>query len=106
MTNFTAVLKNMIPFSEFNRGQAGKIFDEVKNDGAKIVVKNNKPECVLVSVDDYIKMVDEINDNRALLMAADRMSDFSGNIKDTFSQEEVEQLLGIDTSNYEEVEIE
>lgn len=96
MTNFTAVLKNMIPFSKFNRGQAGKIFDEVKN---------NKPECVLVSVNDYIKMVDEINDNRALLMAADRMSDFSGNIKDTFSQEEVEQLLGIDISNYEEVEI-
>lgn len=30
MTNFTTVLKNMIPFSEFNRGQAGKIFDEVK----------------------------------------------------------------------------
>lgn len=106
MTNFTTVLKNMIPFSEFNRGQAGKIFDEVKNNGAKIVVKNNKPECVLVSVNDYIKMVDEINDNRALLMAADRMSDFSENIKDTFSQEEVEQLLGIDISNYEEVEIE
>lgn len=51
-------------------------------------------------------MVDEINDNRALLMAADRMSDFSENIKDTFSQGEVEQLLGIDISNYEEVEIE
>ena len=51
-------------------------------------------------------MVDEIKDNRALLMDADRMSDFSGNIKDTFSQEEVEQLLGIDISNYEEVEIE
>ena len=106
MTNFTTVLKNMIPFFEFNRGQAGKIFDEVKNNGAKIVVKNNKPECVLVSVNDYIKMVDEINDNRALLMATDRMSDFSENIKDTFSQEEVEQLLGIDISNYEEVEIE
>ena len=51
-------------------------------------------------------MVDEINDNRVLLMAADRMSDFSENIKDTFSQGEVEQLLGIDISNYEEVEIE
>ena len=106
MTNFGAILKNMIPFSEFNRGQAGKIFEEVKNDGAKIVVKNNKPECVLISVDDYMKMVDEINDNRALLMAVDRMSDFDGDLQKTLSQEEVEQMLGVDTSDYEEVEIE
>lgn len=106
MTNFGAALKNMVSFSEFNRGQAGKIFDEVKNDGTKIVVKNNNPECVLISVNEYIKMVDEINDMRALLLAVDRMSDFDGEIKDTFSHEEIKKLLGVNTDDCEEVEIE
>lgn len=106
MTNYGGALKNMVSFSEFNRGQAGKIFDEVKSVGTKIVVKNNNPECVLISVEDYIKMVDEINDMRALLMAVYRMSDFDGNLKDTFTQEEVEKFLGINTDDCDEVEIE
>lgn len=106
MTNYGSALRNMISFSEFNRGQAGKIFEDVKKVGAKIVVKNNNPECVLISVDDYINMVEEINDMRAILMAADRMSDFDGNVKDTFSQEEIEKMFGVNTKDCEEVEIE
>lgn len=106
MTNYGSALRNMISFSEFNRGQAGKIFEDVKKVGAKIVVKNNNPECVLISVDDYINMVEEINDMRAILMAADRMSNFDGNVKDTFSQEEIEKMFGVNTKDCEEVEIE
>ena len=106
MTNYDMALQNMIPFSEFNRGQAGKIFDKVKKEGTKIVIKNNSPECVLISTEDYIEMANEINDMRALLMAVDRMSDFDGNTKNTFSQEEVEKIFGVDTSDCEEVEIE
>ena len=106
MTNYGLTLNNMVSFSEFNRGQAGKIFNNVKETGAKIVVKNNAPECVLLSVDEYMKMVDEINDARLLLTAVDRMQDFDGNMKDAFSQEEVEKILGIDTSDFEKVEIE
>lgn len=106
MANYGLTLDSMVSFSEFNRGQAGKIFDNVKKVGTKIVVKNNAPECVLVSVDEYMKMVDEINDARLLLTAVDRMQDFDGNMKDTFSQEEVEKMLGVDTSDFEKVEIE
>jgi len=38
-----------ISISRFNRGQAGKVFKEVNEDGIKIVFKNNRPECVLLS---------------------------------------------------------
>ena len=106
MANYGLTLDSMVSFSEFNRGQAGKIFDNVKKVGTKIVVKNNAPECVLVSVDEYMKMVDEINDARLLLTAVDRMQDFDGNMKDAFSQEEVEKMFGVDTSDFEKVEIE
>lgn len=106
MTNYGNALKNMVSFSEFNRGQAGKIFDDVKNAGSKIVVKNNNPECVLISVDDYLKMVDEINDMRALLIAVDRMGEYDGSLKDTFSQEEIEKMFNVNTDDYDGVEIE
>lgn len=106
MTNYGLALKNMVSFSDFNRGQAGKIFDDVKNKGSKIVVKNNNPECVLVSVDDYINMVDEINDMRLLLMAVDRMNVVNEGSKENISQEEVEKMFGVDSSDCDEVEIE
>ena len=106
MTNYGLTLDNMVSFSEFNRGQAGKIFDNVKKTGTKIVIKNNTPECVLISVDEYKKIVNEINDARLLLTAVDRMQDFDGNMKDTFSQEEVEKMFKVDTSDFEMVEIE
>lgn len=51
-------------------------------------------------------MVDEINDARLLLASIDRMSKSDGDMSKTFSQEEVEKMLGVDTSDFEKVEIE
>lgn len=47
--NIRSAIENTISISQFNRGLAGKIFDEVKRYGAKVVMKNNSPECVLLS---------------------------------------------------------
>ena len=41
--NIRSALENTIPISQFNRGLAGKIFEEVKRYGAKVVMKNNIP---------------------------------------------------------------
>ena len=38
-----SAIENTIPISQFNRGLAGKIFEEVKRHGAKVVMKNNSP---------------------------------------------------------------
>ena len=37
------LLKNTVSISQFNKGQAKKIFAEVKQTGMKIVFKNNEP---------------------------------------------------------------
>ena len=42
------VIENTVPLAMFNKGLAGKIFDEVKRCGAKVVLKNNAAECVLL----------------------------------------------------------
>lgn len=47
------LLKNVVPISRFNKGEAGKIIEEVKTEGMKIIIKNNIPECVLISSQDW-----------------------------------------------------
>lgn len=74
MANIASAIRNTIPISLFNRGLAGKIFEEVKQCGAKVVMKNNTAECVLMSPDEYIRLIDEVNDARLLTMATDRMA--------------------------------
>lgn len=48
MASVMSAITNTVPITEFNRGLAGKIFDEVKQCGAKIVMKNSAAECVLI----------------------------------------------------------
>lgn len=73
MANIADAIRNTISISLFNRGLAGKIFEEVKQCGAKVVMKNNAAECVLLSPDEYIRLMDEVNDARLLTMATARM---------------------------------
>lgn len=52
-------LGNTIPISLFNKGQAGKIFAEVKQRGKKVVTKNNAPECILLSPEEYMQLLEK-----------------------------------------------
>lgn len=74
MANIVSAIRNTIPISLFNRGLAGKIFEEVKQCGAKVVMKNNTAECVLMSPEEYLRLMDEVNDARLLTLAAERMA--------------------------------
>ena len=93
MPNITSAIRDTIPISLFNRGFAGKIFDEVKQVGAKVVMKNNTAECVLMSPDEYIRLMDELNDARLLAIAAERMAHFDP--ATAIPGEEVYSSLGI-----------
>lgn len=90
--NVVSAIKNTVPISSFNRGLAGKIFDEVKHCGAKVVMKNNSAECVLMSPDEYVRLIDEINDARLLSVATERMSRF--NPDNLISQAEIDREFG------------
>ena len=48
MASVMSAITNTVPITQFNRGLAGKIFDEVKQCGANGVM-NNTAECVLLS---------------------------------------------------------
>lgn len=107
MNNISSIIQNTISISMFNRGLAGKIFNLVKKTGAKVVMKNNTPECVLLSPEEYIKMMDEVNDARLLALATKRME--NSNITEAVPAADVYRELGIstdDSDNLDQVEFE
>lgn len=107
MNSIMGAIQNTVPISLFNKGLAGKIFEEVKQAGAKVVMKNNVAECVLLSPQEYVKLVDEVNDARLLSLAVERLEHF--NTDNLISEKEIMSEFGINDSDlvgFEEVEIE
>ena len=107
MAAVMSAIKNTVPISQFNRGLAGKIFEDVKQSGAKVVMKNNVAECVLISPEEYVRLMDEVNDARLLAVASERMAHF--NPATLISEEEMNRRLGITEDNltgFDEVDIE
>lgn len=95
------ILKSIVPISRFNKGEANKIFSEVKNDGVRIVVKNNVPECVLISPEDYQNMIEEYENTLLLMEATKRASE---NVT-PISQEDILKRYGISESDLDDVEV-
>lgn len=93
MINISSAIRDTISISLFNRGLAGKIFEEVKRSGAKVVMKNNAAECVLLAPDEYIRLMDEVNDARLLTIASDRLAQYDPSTG--ISGEELCKELGI-----------
>ena len=88
-----------VPISRFNRGGAGKIFQEVSKTGIKIVFKNNRPECVLLSPETFEEISEALEDYRLHIEAEERMGKAC---KDDFvTAEEAMKELGITETDLE-----
>jgi len=101
MANITSAIRDTISISLFNRGLAGKIFEDVKQSGTKVVMKNNAAECVLMSPNEYVKLMDEVNDARLLGLANERMHNFDPS--NLISSENLYKELGITIEDLEAI---
>ena len=63
------VLNRLVPITSFNKGHASKIFERARSSGPLFVLKNNVPEAVIISPEDYERM-SEAEENYALLLEA------------------------------------
>lgn len=53
------ILNKCISVSEFSRGRASKIIQDVSDNKEQyIVLKNNKPQAVIISIADYISLLE------------------------------------------------
>ena len=84
------ILNSIIPISRFNKGEANKIFSDVKKFGTQIVVKNNVPECVLMSPKDYQEMMEEYENALLFAEAQKRLSNTTSPISQSDLMKELE----------------
>ena len=93
LQSVVSAIRNTVPISQFNRGLAGKIFADVKATGPKVVMKNNEAEVVLLSPDQYVQLMDLLNDYELLSLAVERMEHYDPS--KLISEEEIDSELGI-----------
>lgn len=67
-------INHMISVSDLGRGQASRVIQDVeKSKEQYIVVKNNKPQAVLISIEEYMSLMESKEELELLLVANDRM---------------------------------
>ncbi len=105
---FAEFAEKLVSISDFSQGRAGKIFNDVaENDNEYIVLKNNQPTAVLISVREYKniqqkavlldKILEKMEDVRVYQLAEQRSEAHSIPFEDFvreegFSMEELEAL--------------
>ncbi|MCR5290994.1 MAG: type II toxin-antitoxin system Phd/YefM family antitoxin [Treponema sp.] len=99
--NMVNILDSIIPISQFNKGQAAKIFSDVKRTGTKIVVKNNVPECILLSPESYQKMVEDYED---ALLAAEAQKRLSQTV-DYATHDDILKKFNLTDADLDDVEV-
>jgi prevent-host-death family protein len=98
------LMESIIPISRFNKGEAGKIFEEVAKSGTKIVVKNNKPTCVLIDPKKYTELMEMIEDFLLLAEAEERTK--SPKPSDFVSYEDAMKEFGVDPAELDDIDVE
>ena len=89
----TDFLQSLVPISQFNKGQAAKIFDRLHSEKELIVLKNNQPSAVILSLEEYTRLT-EIEEDYFLILEANRRIEENGD-KKTVSLDSVMDHLGI-----------
>jgi len=100
--------ERLVPISDFSQGKAGKIFADVsQNDHEYIILKNNQPTAVLVSIKEYRKykskiarmdkFLEDLENMRLLKMASSRKNNHTSSFEDLvaedgFSLDEIKNL--------------
>lgn len=100
----TNLINSIVPISRFNRGEAGKIFEEVDECGMKVVVKNNKPACVLLSPEKYEELMELLEDQELLALAEERAR--HNKASNNISQDDLLKANGISYEDLAEIEVE
>lgn len=86
------ILDSLVPITQFNRGQASKIFDRLHSESRLIVIKNNQPAAIILSPSEFQRLSKIEEDYTLLLEATRRLKEDSSS---TSSREELMSELGI-----------
>ena len=103
-------LTRLIPISQFNKGQASKIFDRLRSEPELIGLKNNQPSAVILAPDEYIRLTESEEDYNLLIGSGKMPSAVSqqrlaaNKDKAAIPATDVMKHFGISDADLEEVE--
>ena len=101
MATTANVLRSLVPITQFNRGQASRIFDRLHNESRLIVLKNNQPAAVILSPEEYSRLSEIEEDYMLLMEATERLAN---NTSPATPMEDVMKELGISHTKIESAE--
>ena len=108
MANAIDFLKNKtVSISEFNKGKASKIIEDLNKTGMKVIMNHNAPAAVLLSCEKYAKMKEEIEEIELARLAEKRLKNYDPSKTITF--EEILKEDGLtedDLEGWEDIEFE
>ena len=92
MAYAASILNSLVPITQFNRGQASRIFDRLHTESQLVVLKNNQPAAVILSPEEYARLSEIEEDYFLLIEATKRLAD---NSVPATPMDEVMKELGI-----------
>ena len=92
MAHAANVLNSLVPITQFNRGQAARIFDRLHSESQLVVLKNNQPAAVILSPSEFQRL-SEIEEDYLLLREA--TARLSANTVPATPMDDVMRELGI-----------
>ncbi len=92
MAHTADILNSLVPITQFNRGQASRIFDRLHTESQLVVLKNNQPAAIILSPAEFSRLSEIEEDYALLLEATERLAN---NTAPTTSMEDVLKELGI-----------
>ena len=99
------VLENMYSVSELSRGKASTVLASVSDGSPAIIVKNNKPYRVVMTVEEYTRIMEHFEDEYLLELAEERLKAHEGSLGRPFG--ELLAKYGIDPdAEYNDIEAE
>lgn len=97
-----SALDHMISVSDLGRGQASKVVNDVeKNKEQYIVVKNNKPQAIIISIDEYMDLMEAREELDLFMLAQERIG--KGSEKESIEFNEVLSDLGISMDELDDI---
>ena len=94
-------INHMISVSDLGRGQASRVIQDVeKSKEQYIVVKNNKPQAVLISIEEYMNLMESKEELELILVANERMKIQ----KESIDFEQILDEFGLTESELDQIE--
>ena len=95
------IMNSLVSITQFNRGQASRIFDRLHSESQLVVLKNNQPAAVILSPEEFYRLSEIEEDYALLLEATERLADAEAK---AYSMADVMNELGIDQDEIDNAE--